>query len=136
MGSRDPRRPPDPPSAAGDTELLAALRAGDRAAVGELYRRHRARVAAYLVRRTVCSDDVGRRGGHVLAARRHRGKGVTGGVRPGHARVRGMAVRAALAEPQLNDVERSRPEVEPISHVAERARQTAPAAGRSAPGRR
>lgn len=44
-------------AAAGD-ELLARVRAGDRAAFGELYRRHRARVAAYLPRRVVYAADV------------------------------------------------------------------------------
>lgn len=47
-----------PPAGVGDAELLARLRAGDRAALGELYRRHRARVAAYLARRMVCAGDV------------------------------------------------------------------------------
>ena len=59
MTSRDPGRVPAPAAgAAGDAELLTALRTGDRAALGELYSRHRPRVAAYLARRMVCAGDV------------------------------------------------------------------------------
>lgn len=58
MTGRDPHRQPTPVAAAGHGELLARLRAGDRAAFGELYRRHRPRVATYLARRMVCAADV------------------------------------------------------------------------------
>ena len=58
MASRNSQRPFGPGPAASDSGLRPALRAGERAAAGELYRRHRTRVAAYLARRMVCPADV------------------------------------------------------------------------------
>ena len=160
MASRKAHRPPGPPlAAAGDAELVVALRAGERAAAGELYRRQRARVAACLARRMVVgsadvedvvqdtflrlwdtaagdADAVGEfdpatHGFGAWLRGRSYGRGVAAAAR--------ASGRAPLEGPRLDGAgERGRlREPEPMRDVAERARdrqtrdrQTGPAPGR------